>query len=299
MAENFDKFWNSDLSFPIEDLYGDKDLPSLTDLKQKLAAMAATDDAHQYAKLLKDSPYIEELRQAKVKTHWAPGKMLSDGPEKIRSPKKQFQNLIGKQLEPYFAGTSKEILLISPYLVPGDEGVRRITNARKAGARVVLLTNSFASNDVALVHSAYAKYRKPMLKAGVEIYELKGQFRKTSERKFLVGGSSRAGLHGKVFVFDQHKAFVGSMNLDPRSEFLNTEMGVMIESTDFSGNFMNAVERRLDALAYRVELVDDRIQWREIDEDGEEVIYTSEPNTSGWKRFWYGFLSVFVPESWL
>ncbi|MNL86735.1 hypothetical protein D3C87_2155660 [compost metagenome] len=73
----------------------------------------------------------------------------------------------------------------------------------------------------------------------------------------------------------------------------------MIESIDFSSNFMNAVERRLDALAYRVELVDGNIQWREIDEDGEEVIYKSEPNVSGLKRFWYGFLSVFVPESWL
>ncbi|MNT70480.1 Cardiolipin synthase C [compost metagenome] len=88
------------------------------------------------------------------------------------------------------------------------------------------------------------------------------------------------------------------MNLDPRSEFLNTEMGVMIESTDFSKNFMNDVERRLDALAYRVELVDGDLQWREMDE-GKEIIYTSEPHVSGLKRFWYGFLSVFVPESWL
>jgi Phosphatidylserine/phosphatidylglycerophosphate/cardiolipin synthases and related enzymes len=299
IADNFDRFWNSDLAYPIELLYAKEELPSLEDLKSQLTKMVATEDAHHYAKLLKDSPYVEELRRSKVKTHWAPGKMMSDGPEKIRSPKKQFQNLIGKQLEPYFADSKKEILIISPYLVPGAEGVRRITNARNAGVRVVLLTNSFASNDVALVHHAYARYRKSLLKAGVEIYELKAQFKKSKDRKFLVGGSSRAGLHGKVFVFDEHKAFIGSMNLDPRSEFLNTEMGVMIESIDFSSNFMNDVERRLDALAYKVELnTDGAVQWREWT-DGKEIVYLTEPEVSIWKRMWYGFVSVFVPENWL
>jgi putative cardiolipin synthase len=297
---NFDSYWNHDLAVPLDVLYRNDSskVMSLQDLKTKLAEVAETEEAHKYANLLKDSVFVEELREAKLKTHWARGWVMSDAPEKIRSQKKEFENLIGKKLQPYFKESKKEILLISPYLVPSKDSIVKLKEATHSGIRVVLLTNSFASNDVALVHSAYASYRKPLLEAGVEIFEVKSQQKKPTERKFLVGGSSRAGLHGKAFLFDDEKIFVGSMNLDPRSEYLNTEMGVMIESADFSGGFMTDIERKLDTFAYRVTLEDGNVRWHEV-EEGKEIIHTSEPAASGWKRFWYGFVSVFVPESWL
>jgi putative cardiolipin synthase len=125
-----------------------------------------------------------------------------------------------------------ELLIVSPYFVPGDAGVAWLRGVAARGIRVTVLTNSLAATDVGAVHAGYSKYREALLDAGVRLYEFKpgaiayggagGKNRKTS-------GSS-ASLHAKTFVFDRRAVFIGSLNLDPRSTQLNTEIGVVCES---------------------------------------------------------------------
>ena len=163
-----------------------------------------------------------------------------------------------------------------------------------------IMTNSLAANDVPLVHSGYMRYRKDLIKGGVELYEfkpVKGVSEEAKKTKAKWSGSSRASLHGKFLGFDRRYLFIGSFNLDARSVALNTELGVYFESPRYAVKLSDEFDEIALEKAYRVTL-DDRgnLQWTTL-EDGKEVTYYSEPETGFWKRFGAGFMSIFVPES--
>ena len=126
---------------------------------------------------------------------------------------------------------TRELQLISPYLVPTRAGERAIAElACEGGVKVSILTNALESTDVPFVHAGYAKRRRKMLEAGVVLYELMRVARVRSRRDRRLTGSSGSSLHAKTFSVDRSRVFVGSFNLDPRSASLNTEMGFVIES---------------------------------------------------------------------
>jgi putative cardiolipin synthase len=177
------------------------------------------------------------------------------------------------------------------------------------GIRVRILTNSLAANDVGVVHAGYMRYRAPLLKKGVELYEFKViQETKPEQHDKKWTGSSNASLHAKTFGLDRRAVFVGSFNLDPRSVALNTEMGVLFESPELAGVLGEEFDGTIANTAYRLELksmpADEygtpqyALQWV-TKENGKEVRYQTEPDTSWWQRFVTGFLSIFVIESFL
>jgi len=142
---------------------------------------------------------------------------------------------IGDTLAAIIDTTRESFLLISPYFVPRPQGVELLAGLVARGARVQVLTNSLASTDVPLVHAGYSRYRPALLKAGVELYELQ-DLPSPQTRKRFFRGRRNAGmsLHAKTFVIDGRSTFIGSMNIDPRSELLNTEMGVLVDSPDLA-----------------------------------------------------------------
>jgi putative cardiolipin synthase len=165
--------------------------------------------------------------------------------------------------------------------------VELLASVRQREARVVVITNSLASTDGVPVHSKYQLYRKPLLRAGVELYEIKptagaqrgrrpGSFRGPS-------GSGSVGLHAKTFAFDRRIGFIGSYNLDPRSSKLNTEMGVLFDCPSLAKRLPETTERDLDRNAYRVELAGGRLVWVTSEGD-KQVRYNSEPEAGLWKR---------------
>lgn len=157
---------------------------------------------------------------------------------------------------------------------------------RKRGVRVTILTNALASTDVPMVHAGYKKYRKPLLKAGVELYELKptASSATAASRTRHPGGSSSASLHAKTFTFDDRKLFVGSMNLDPRSIKLNTEIGIMVESRELTTSLAQPLLKNLDRTTYRLALENGNLVWI-ANEQGKVVRHEKEPSTSTWQRF--------------
>jgi len=198
--------------------------------------------------------------------------------------------------------------MVSPYFVPGAEGVESLRRLRERGIRVRVLTNSLASTDVVSVYSGYAKYRQALLEAGVELYEVNpdaaGDEIRARTRDKAGGdqpygsGRSLAALHAKTLVFDCRIFFVGSMNLDPRSAFTNTEIGIVVDAPSEAAHLCGVLDDVL-AHSYRVELRPgetggSRIEWSGLD-GGREVRYTTAPKTSGWQRFtsaFYGLLPI-------
>ena len=191
------------------------------------------------------------------------------------------------------AAATKEVIVSTPYFVPGDKGVAFWKSVVDSGVKVSIVTNSLASNNHTAVHSAYASYRKKLLRAGVNLYEVRAS---AVAEATIEEGPDSVTLHTKAAVIDGRYTFVGSLNLDPRSIDINTEMGVLVDSTALSGPLTERFKQRLAEIAYKLEL-DDRgkILWRATI-DGKEVVETSEPLSSRGRRVSAWIQKIF-PES--
>jgi putative cardiolipin synthase len=191
----------------------------------------------------------------------------------------------------------REVLIVSAYFVPGEEGTRGFAELEKRGVRVIVHTNSLAATDVAAVHTGYMRYRKDLLRAGVEIYETKWiADSESGRRRISVTGSSGASLHTKAIIVDDRWVYIGSMNIDPRAN-LNTEMGVLIENTVLAEQVRSQFERSITPeLSYRVQLEDGKLVWYDRVGD-QERRSTTEPDASVWRRVGVNLMRVLPIES--
>ena len=187
----------------------------------------------------------------------------------------------------------REVLIVNAYIIPGDRMMEIFRNAADRGVRVRVLTNSLASNDVPAVTAKYKKYRKPLIEAGVELYEF-------SAHPEIQAGvvdtdpvkAKFAGLHTKALVVDRESVYIGSLNLDPRSIRLNTEMGMIVTSTRLAEEVAAIAERDMaPANSWRVRLDDNgKLIW-----ESAEGTVTRQPAQSGWQRVQAWFFKI-VPE---
>ncbi len=288
VCQQFDDYWNSPSSIEI------RALNTKRESAEKRAAFMATLQ-EKYASAQKASS-LKTTQSNAVTTGLKKGDLrfipsrawaVYDAPSKVTSKPHDRTDHLAPQLLSIVDQTQKILLIVSPYFVPEKRGVKLLTDLRKRGVRVIVLTNSLAATDVAAVHSGYARYRKPLLEGGVELYELKAADSSTQEGErgsSFFKGSSRASLHAKTFAFDDRTVFVGSMNLDPRSIRLNTEIGVLIESRELTSALMQKAVKDLGPHAYQVQLEKGKLVWL-TEEDGKKIRLTQEPDTTRGQRF--------------
>jgi putative cardiolipin synthase len=162
--------------------------------------------------------------------------------------------------------------------------------------RVRLLTNSLAATDVSAVHAGYAKRREALLRAGIELFELRPRYAgRPREEGTGVTGSSRASLHAKTFAVDGERIFVGSFNFDPRSAELNTEMGFVVDSALLATRLSGAFDAMFPSVAYRVVLdAEGRLRWL----DGGVEPLRTEPGVGLLRRSLVRVLS-WLPIEWM
>jgi putative cardiolipin synthase len=174
--------------------------------------------------------------------------------------------------------------------VPGENGIEYLRKMVERGVEVSILTNSLAATDVVAVHSGYAPYRKPLLAAGITLYETKvtANFKPSAWR-----GSTQASLHAKSIIFDKKHTFVGSLNLDPRSIFINTEIGVLFENVPLSEKIHNALSDAISDSAYQVKLNDNKLEWIDLKTKN---TFTSEPDASIWRKIGACFFGILPIE---
>jgi putative cardiolipin synthase len=191
--------------------------------------------------------------------------------------------------------------------VPGDSGVESLIGRVKSGIEIDVITNSYTSTDSGVVHAGYSRYREPLLAGGVLIYELKPDSI-SEHRKGRVAAKSAASLHTKVFILDRNTVFIGSLNLDPRSVDINTEMGILFHSPEMASDLAKALDSEGLEHVYELKLVRSpaeskgefttytwNIEWLER-VDGETIRHTSEPGIGVWDSIKLFFASM-APES--
>ena len=299
----FDLYWNSELSYPVSVLVGKLPTPEeIARKQQQLKNFVAAQADSAYLQALRNSDMADNIRKHQVGTSWGNAVVLYDRPEKILHDTDEKKYQLTPQLKPYADGVQKELILFSAYFVPGDAGTAFLTGLVARGVRVRILTNSLASNDVSIVHAGYAKYRKALLRGGVELYEMNRKAtREQRKEKKGAGGSSKASMHAKSFVFDRRQVFIGSLNLDPRAMIHNTEIGVVLTSPEIAQEIGDWFDENVEKLAFRVELKRDQggseiLLWHGF-VDGKPQTFDAEPYTGFWKRFGIGILGILPIES--
>ena len=304
VSASFDQYWNSELSYPISTLAENPPTPQEAAQRKKIFDDFIDGQADsEYLQHLRNSDLSNRIRQDRVTYHWGVGAVVADDPEKLTHDTSETKYRLTEQLAPYMADVRQEMIIFSPYFVPGKAGVAFFQQLRDRGVRVKILTNSLASTDVGIVHAGYARYRHALLRMGVELYELNRNLSR-EERKAIKDGTigrSKSSLHAKCFVLDRETAFIGSLNLDPRSVVQNTEIGVVLKSTAIAGHLADGFDRQIDKVAFRLELKKspngtERLLWHGI-VDGEQQTFDHEPYTGFWKRFGVGFMRILPIES--
>ncbi|HWC73390.1 MAG TPA: phospholipase D family protein [Gemmatimonadales bacterium] len=280
---SFETYWNSRFAIPITQL--GKFAPDPATFRAKRESLRARCDLlhdSAYTRALAESSLGQELRADALRVHWADGRIIADPPQKLAQPAgTQSDAYLGEQLSPLASATRSDLLVVSPYFVPGKTGVAFLGDRERDGVSVRVLTNSLAATDVWLVHAGYMKYRRPLLREGVRLFELRpeaaGAKRPRAVKAFP--GASRASLHGKTFVFDRASVFIGSLNLDPRSLQQNTEVGVLVDCPDLAREVAALFERwSSPELAYEVRPGSNGgLRWTP---DG----LTDEPGAGFWRR---------------
>jgi putative cardiolipin synthase len=300
----FDQYWNSELAYPASVLLKGE-LPTLEKIKElrgKLNQYVTDQSDSEYLQALRNSDLTNKLRKNQIEFSWGDAEVVFDQPEKLLYDFSETQYHLSPMLKPYWEGVEKELIIFSPYFVPGKPGTAFLTQLVQRGVRVRILTNSLASNDVGLVHAGYMKYRRDLLRGGVELYELNKKLtRKQRKEKKGKGGSSKASLHAKSFVFDRKQIFIGSLNLDPRALLHNTEIGVVLKVPEIAEEMAKWFEANVEHLAFRLELKKDengaeKLLWHGV-VDGKELTFDVDPFTGFWRRFGIGIMSIFPIES--
>ncbi|RYY82504.1 MAG: phospholipase D family protein, partial [Comamonadaceae bacterium] len=235
---------------------------------------------------------------------WAPATLMVDQPGKIVPGDDEVDagETVIDGLLTLMQNAQRDVLIISPYFVPGPRMMAVYEQLRKRGVRLRVLTNSLASNDAPAAHAGYARYREAMLAMGAELYEMQsdpeisdlfgsgsggGSRRSVGSGLGLgsgPGGSksgtkSRASLHSKAVIIDARLSIIGSMNLDLRSQLQNSEVALVIRSTNLAQKSIAQIEHTFDTGAYKVEQRDGALYWR-APKNGLFPDSTTEPGAS-------------------
>ncbi|MGB2929048.1 MAG: phospholipase D family protein, partial [Desulfobacterales bacterium] len=304
VSASFDQYWNSELSYPISVLIEKLPTPQeIEQLKNEFDDFIKKQADTEYMRHLRNSNLANRFRQDRLVYHWGVGHVIADDPQKLTHDTGDTQYHLSEQLKPYLADIENELIIFSPYFVPGKSGLAFFKGLREKGVRVKILTNSLSSTDVALVHAGYSRYRKDLLRMGVELYEMNKNLTKKDRKEMKEGGvgRSKASLHAKSFIFDRKMVFIVSFNLDAQSRIQNTEIGVVFESADIANSMAEGFDQKINQVAFRLELKtyengSETIFWHGL-VDGEQRVLKVDPYTGFWKRFGIGFMRVLPIES--
>ncbi len=332
----FDDYWNCVLAVPVSALIprrpGAEDLRAL---RRDLETQGGCLKKSTYWLKVQASALPKQIDAGQVPLVWGQAEVLSDHTLKCIDPNDSRQAVVmTRKLKGILEEARSELLMVTPYFVPGRAGMRLFRKMRGRNLTIKIITNSFLSSDAPLAQIGYMRYRQDLLRMGVELYEIKptlvqlqhdqdrrqfgGDFRRLCSSfiqgggslirrgasriqiggsSLQYGGSARGALHAKTFVLDRQTVFVGSFNFDPRSMKLDTQNGIVIRSPELADQAACLFVKGISpARTYRVTLLgDDDLVW--ITEDnGQEVRYYREPLARFWPRLSLKCLSWLTPE---
>jgi putative cardiolipin synthase len=292
VSKTFDRFWNSNKSVPIKAFFP----PAGPDSGSAQARRAIDPDEAARAREVYagavNSQVLADLEAGRVAPFPGSVTVVTDPPQKLGYPVNTGLDHLFQDIRRRMLAAQSEVVIISPYFVPGKDGVKLLKTLRANGVDVIVITNSLASTNHAYVHGGYFPYRKELLEAGVRIYEAKAD----AAVSHVSGAPVALTLHTKMMIIDRKTVFVGSLNMDPRSIELNTEMGIFVESAEYGNQVADAIYSDLPPYVYEVDLDQNgKVIWHYGEGDAAQT-FRSEPGASFWSKFVAGLVSILPVE---
>ncbi len=275
MSNGFDIYWNSEYAYPPEVwLSQTPELEDKWELRDDVEedAAAIVDVTDRFAPEPRDwTAELSALRQQLVP---ADARALYDDD----IPPVQVADELGLVADE----VQQELIIVSPYFVPALGVMELFRELIERGVRVVVLTNSLASNNVTLANTGYKKFRRQLIDAGVELYEYRADPKDRLESETPPVMANRMTLHRKIIVFDRRTIYIGTLNVGPRSMLLNSECGLLIDDEELTRTVLSGIQRDLQPQnSWRVTVdEEERLRW----ESSDRVTY-SQPAYSFWQRF--------------
>lgn len=344
MSASFDRYWNDELAYPAQTLLSRDDLAAL---RKKAPPLQQPADPSQPSQQVPPAQVIpaslpvtsrstilpsvtltagvaaerQPMDLQRVSLTWAPAVLMVDKPGKIGPGDDEVDagDTVVDGLLGLMQQSRQDVLIISPYFVPGAQMMKVFAQLRAKGTRIRVLTNSLASNDAPAAHAGYARYRKDLLALGVELYEMRAEHPGSISGLGSTGGSgsgsggrsaagsgaggsksgtSRASLHSKAVIIDNRLAIIGSMNLDLRSQLKNSEVALLIRSVALAREATRLTEITMAGGAYRLELAGNKLHWR-APAGAPFKDATNEPDAGAGLRFLVKVLGPFAPDEML
>ena len=297
----FDTYWNSPQVYPVETVLAP--IVDREDLRKSFDSLV--DDGEQMMSLvlppidiLGYGPISDDLDAGRLGLVWGKAVAFADKPAKVTATTDEMARSMSVSMNvmDLVMASRSEVVISSPYFIPGPMSVRAFGDLRKRNVKVTILTNSLAANDEPLVHTGYARYRVELLKTGVDLYEL-SPTRIQRNKRLMLPGASLGRLHAKTAIIDRSTVFIGSMNLDPRSASKNTELGIIAESPQLAKEVIRVIHISKLQSAYRLRFAGDgqSLEWLTMDDEG-DVVLSEEPDVTPFMRLQNMLLAPFVPE---
>jgi putative cardiolipin synthase len=297
VSKDFDAYWACGSVYPSNQFLPPPKPEDAAALIKTLTQVKEQPEARRYIDALTRQPFVQDIVARRLPWEWTTIRVLADDPAKGLGQAPDSAVLVAK-LKESFGSPKQELQIVSPYFVPTETGTEYLTTLARQGIQISILTNSYAATDVMPVHAGYSKWRKPLLEAGVKLYELKriSESAKMEDHGFT--GSSGSSLHAKTMAIDRSRVFIGSFNFDPRSAVHNTEIGFIIDSSTKAQEMNAMFTTKLVEMAYEVRLdAGGELIWIEH-KDGVETVHQREPNTGFIRRGSLAFLA-WLPIEWL
>ena len=252
VSSNFDLYWNSQWAVPVQAFaWRARSERRLVALRKELDLVFDEKKDPSLRQLDQDEAATAVLRDVTSRMIEAPVTVVADVPEKFSGAGKP---LVAEALDRLADQSRKEILIENAYFVPANRSFAKMEQRLGDGVAIRALTNSLATNDVLPAHAGYAKYRKRLLRSGVQMHELR-PYSRDAASSGLARHGPRWALHTKAVVFDRQRVFVGTFNLDPRSADLNTENGLLVESPVLAAEIARFIEQGMQPdWSWRVDL---------------------------------------------
>jgi putative cardiolipin synthase len=311
ISKSFDIYWNSEQAIPAADvLKNNHTTASYEEVKAYLLSELKKFEKSKLHHTIIKSRFNQKRSQNRlVMTVANSAEFYYDPPDKVSHDESENKHNISQQIKLDIQHIKKQVIVISPYFIPSDDLMHGFKILRARNVEVIIVTNSLSSTDVFPVYGGYKEYIKPLLNMGVKIYELKGDSLKKLAKKKKIKNPPRVSLHTKMIILDDDELDIGSANIDPRSNKLNTELVMLIHSEKLVQEQLEHVNKIL-SLKYFYQL-----SWGEYPEDcdgentdgpiwktlenGKMKTYYIPPKSSWWKMIGADIISLLPVKGYL
>ncbi|MBR1380054.1 MAG: phospholipase D family protein [Alphaproteobacteria bacterium] len=302
-THSFDEYWSHHLAIPASVFPKAKSKKAMRRLERQVTDINAQTAAalKQYNEII--SRVQDDFRNKRFDFSWGRGKFLADSPAKVEMSmhdKENYRGEIVNELNRLWRNTKKSVYMSAAYFVPGAGGVERLVQRERDGVHITLVTNSLSSTNAPTVYAKWEKYRAALVAAGSDVYEfmlsaqnMRGRLHDRERKQ-----SAFSVLHSKTIVFDDKISWIGSFNLDPRSEYFNTENVAIFESAEFARKLRDMILQDAHT-SWHIDVDDCGTLWRGVRPDDDAVrTYRFGPDTSILRRIWKEITKI-VPEKYV